>query len=390
MRRGPLIGIILASAALAACLVAVLWRGDARTGQARANSGHAQPQETASATATATATADGTTEGQPAAAPAQTGSETDAAGITVTDITVSGPAAKTGDGGAARSGSNRANPTDAINRVGSVEVPVRRYDPAPAAPGETAAEPWAVLVWAHGGSFVRGGLDMLEADWAARQFAAAGMRVYSVDYILASDTVKAPAPANDVAAVASWVAQAEEAPLVIGGASAGAHLAALAALDRAEAARRGDGEAAAALLLEYPTLHRVQRSDAAIVEATAVLGDRLRFAPDRIAQMYATHLGDFETAGLSAADLVAGEVTSERLALLPPTVIVNAELDDLRASGEEFAEQLAVARVRVVEYTQAGVTHGYLNRPTESAEALASAQQTIDRFVGGVRAAIGE
>src|SRR5690606_27126186 len=42
MRRGPLIGLLAAGAALAACLVAVLWRGDARPGETRA--GAAQPR----------------------------------------------------------------------------------------------------------------------------------------------------------------------------------------------------------------------------------------------------------------------------------------------------------------------------------------------------------
>ncbi|WP_017792827.1 alpha/beta hydrolase [Leucobacter salsicius] len=355
MRRGPLIGVILACAALAACLVAVLWRGDTRPGGARSHADHTQPQAAAVDDVVATYST--------------------ATDSPVTNVIVAGPAA--------RSGATQAQPTGGINRVGSAEIPVRRYDPAG---GE---EPWAVLVWAHGGSFVRGGLDMPEADWTARQFAAAGMRVYSVDYVLASDTVKAPAPANDVAAVARWVARTEDVPLLIGGASAGAHLATLAALDRAEAAAAGEGEAAAALLLEYPTMHRVQRADAAIATATAGLAEGLRFDPDRIEQMYATHLGDAEGAGLDPARLVAGEIAAERLALLPPTVIVNAELDDLRASGEQFAEQLAMARVRVVEYTQAGVAHGYLNRPAESDEALASAQQTIDRFVAGARDALG-
>lgn len=364
MRRGPLIGVVLACAALAACLLALLWRGEARPG-ANAHG------ESASALT-------------PGRAGAKDVSVTD---LAVTDLTVPGPAAQPEVGGGARSGANSTAPQAGINRVGSAVIPVRRYDPAPAVPGGPVA-PWAVLVWAHGGSFVRGGLDMPEADWAARRFAAAGVRVYSVDYGLASDTVKAPAPANDVAAIARWVAQTEEAPLAIGGASAGAHLATLAAIDLAEAAANGDGEAATALLLEYPTLHRVQRPDAAIAEATAGLADRLRFTPDRIAQMYEAHLGDVAGAGFDPSRLVAGEVAPERLTLLPPTVIVNAELDDLRASGEQFAEQLAVAGVRVVEYTQAGVAHGYLNRPGESDAALASAQQTIDRFVAGLRDAV--
>ena len=353
-RRGALIGVILACAALAACLVAVLWRGDARAASA------------------ARATNNALADTKPTA-------KTVTDGITVTDLTVPGPAALAEHDAA----------SGEINRVGSVEIAVRRYDPAPDGPGQ-AAEPWATLVWAHGGSFVRGGLDMPEADWAARQFAAAGMRVYSVDYVLASDTVKAPAPANDVAAVAHWVAQTDDAPLVIGGASAGAHLATFAALDVAEAARASDTRAAHALLLEYPTLHRVQRADAEVAKATAGLPARQRFDPDRIAEMYATHLGEDAGAGGDTSVLVVGEIGPERLALLPPTVIVNAEFDDLRASGEQFAEQLAVAGVRVTEYTQAGTVHGYLNRPAESPETAASARQTIDRFVAGAREAVGE
>nr|WP_245190227.1 alpha/beta hydrolase [Leucobacter exalbidus] len=357
-----MIGVIVGCVALAACLVAVLWRGDARGTAA------AQPTTSLSGATGATGVHDAT--------------GSDASAVTVTNLVVPGPANQVSSSKPSNQDAGAAA-ASGINRVGSAEVPVRRYDPAPATAATT--EPWAVLVWAHGGSFIHGGLDMAEADWAARQFAAAGVRVYSVDYVLASDTVKAPAPANDVAAVASWVARTESAPLLIGGASAGAHLATLAALDRADAALAGDGTAAAALMLEYPTLHRTQRPDAAIARATATLREGLRFDPDRISTMYATHIGEVSDAEAAESELVAGEIAAPRLALLPPTVIVNADIDDLRASGEQFAEQLAVAGVRVLEYTQAGTTHGYLNRPEESAVALASAQQTIDRLVAGAR-----
>ena len=86
------------------------------------------------------------------------------------------------------------------NRMGSAEIPVRVYEPDEA---ELRGDggPWGTIVWAHGGSFVRGTLDWPEADWVWRRFAAAGLRVYSVDYALANDEVKAPAPALDVAAV---------------------------------------------------------------------------------------------------------------------------------------------------------------------------------------------
>lgn len=277
--------------------------------------------------------------------------------VQITDIHVPGPA----DG----------RETAVPNLVGSTSIPVRVYEPE--------GEPWAELVWAHGGSFVRGTLDWPEADWVSRSFAAAGIRVHSVDYVLASDTVHAPAPGNDVAAVLRSVAAESDLPIVIGGASAGGHLAALAALAQAERAATGDGRAAAALILEYPTLHRVQRADTGIAAATATLPEQRRFGAERIADMYTTYLGD------SDAPVVAGELAQQQLALLPPTVIVNADADDLRASGEEFAEQLAVSGVTVIERVQPGTVHGYLNRPEESDQARRDASETINWFVADLR-----
>lgn len=312
-------------------------------------------------------------------------------------------------------------PVGEPNRVGSERVRIRAYEPEL----EPGGKPWATLVWAHGGSFVRGTLDWPEADWVARQFADAGMRVYSVDYVLASDTVKAPAPANDVAAVLDWAAEraGTDSPLVIGGASAGAHLATLAALDRAERTGTAAERPVAALLLQYPTMHRAQRHDTALAAATAALPEQRQFDAARIAEMYAFYLGDSADLGDPAefgdpADLggpgdpgsggagdgqpagsqgetsdpvfavrpeLAGELPPERLALLPPTVMVHADADDLRASGEQFAEQLRAAGVPVREAVQPGTVHGYMNRPDESVRARADAEETIDRFVAELR-----
>ncbi len=284
----------------------------------------------------------------------------------ITDIEVDGPAAGVDPG--------------VPNRLGSDRVRVRAYTPE-LEPGGSA---WATLVWAHGGSFVRGTLDWPEADWVSRQFAEAGVQVYSVDYVLISDTVKAPAPSNDVAAVFQWAASrvAPSSPLVLGGASAGGHLAVLAALAQAEAARDGDGRAADAVLLEYPTLHRVQRPDPALAAATAALPEQRRFDSARIAQMYASYLGD---GAAPSVDAIAGEMPAARLALLPPTTMVHADADELRASGEQFAEQLRAAGVAVTEAIEPGTVHGYLNRPDGSVQARAAAEATIDRFVIALR-----
>ena len=299
-------------------------------------------------------------------------------GVTTRDFTVPGPS---------------AGPVVGVNRVGSEAVPVRQYEPVQ--PDGTPVEPWAELVWAHGGSFRHGGLDMAESHWVAWQFAAAGMRVFAVDYALASDTVKAPAPANDVTAVARWAAEREAgstAPLMIGGASAGAHLATLAALELSgPGVEAAVGPAAhrlpAALLLEYPTLHRTQLAAPEISALTSELAPRLQFDRTRIAEMYDYYLGGAAAAVVSRDGLVAGELAAERLSQLPPVIMVNAEADDLRASGEQFAGQLSVAGVSVTAHTEPGTTHGYLNRGETPADA-AAASRTIERFVAAARALV--
>ena len=55
------------------------------------------------------------------------------------------------------------------------EIPARGYrGPAPAA--------GAALIWAHGGGFIGGDLDMPEAHWVAVELARRGIPVLSIDY----------------------------------------------------------------------------------------------------------------------------------------------------------------------------------------------------------------
>jgi acetyl esterase/lipase len=108
-----------------------------------------------------------------------------------------------------------------------------------------AARPTPGLVWAHGGGFAAGDLDMPEADWVARSLAARGVTVVSVDYRLVGDGCRYPAPSDDVLAAWRWtLAHADELGLdrdrlAIGGASAGANLVAGAVLRLLRPADRG-------------------------------------------------------------------------------------------------------------------------------------------------------
>lgn len=52
------------------------------------------------------------------------------------------------------------------------------------------------------------------------------------------------------------------------------------------------------------------------------------------------------------------------LAGLPPTLVVNADVDDLRPSGEAYAAALVTAGVDVTVNREVGSDHGHLIEPT--------------------------
>ena len=258
---------------------------------------------------------------------------------------------------------------------------VRLYTPeAPTGPG---------LVWAHGGGFAAGDLDMPEADWVSRQFAARGIPVVSIDYALAPVPAGWEAPAHtvdrprvhypiaseEVAFAFAWAVDAGIAPgpWSLGGASAGAGLATGSILRLLH----GDGPRPALAVLAYPTLHAVQD------EHSAELQDLLRahpehagFTPEAIRGMYENYLGGpVDDAEVYA---IPGTATVAQLAGFPPAVIVNDELDALRTSGEAFARVLADAGTDVDISTAPGESHGHLNRADSAAIA------SIDRFAARI------
>ncbi|WP_146952866.1 alpha/beta hydrolase fold domain-containing protein [Cellulomonas soli] len=246
-------------------------------------------------------------------------------------------------------------------------VPVRVYTPA---------EPSGVgFVWAHGGGFTWGDLDMPEAHDVACGLARRGIAVVSVDYhrapvaglwldsgVRPRPGVHAPIPALDVQAAYVWAVSRVPGVDVwaLGGASAGGNLAASTAL------RLGlDGGLRPALVvLAYPTLHAVQPEPSA--ELRAVLAsdpESNEFDAARSAAMYANYVGDGE-ADVFAAPGMAG---ADELRSFPPTLVLNSEADALRASGEAFAAALSDAGVAVELAMEAGARHGHLSRPEEAA-----------------------
>jgi len=262
-------------------------------------------------------------------------------------------------------------------------VPVRVYRPRTPAPA--GGRPG--LVWLHGGAFAFGDLDMPEADATARGVAGrADAVVVSVDYRLCpapaalggsgadrvderGEPVSFPVPHDDCVAAFEAVRERvvelgiDPARLAIGGASAGGCLAAGAALRLAD-----EGRAPWQLLLVYPVLHPVlPEPGPELVEALTTVPPALLFPTEARDQIDRTYLGG------RAATPYAYAGIADDLSGLPPTYVENAQFDVLRASGERFVEQLALAGVDVESHRRDGVPHGHLD-----SVGLAAAAATFD------------
>ena len=224
-------------------------------------------------------------------------------------------------------------------------VPLRLYRPA-----ERQSSP--LLVWLPGGGWV---LDTLAASEStcrrlARETPCA---VAAVRYRLAPEHPFPTALEDAVAAIRWLVAHAAHHALdpgrvVVGGASAGANLAAAVT----QLARTGGDLALAAQVLVYPALARDP-------------GTYSRHAYDDPAFF---GVGDIEwcwshyVPSEDATSPLASPLLAEELAGLPPALVVTAELDPLRDEGELYAERLRLAGVPVECVRFAGVPHGFFSR----------------------------
>jgi acetyl esterase len=248
------------------------------------------------------------------------------------------------------------------------EVPVRSYvGAAPVDPNR------AGLVWAHGGSFAGGSLDMPEADWVARQLAERGITVVSVSYRLApradsedpaappTDGVHFPVASDEIVTAFTWTLEhanelgIDSTLVSLGGASAGANLAAGASLRLRDAG----GVQPRTILLAYPVVHaRLPEPRPELAEKVATLPWEASFPPEITLAMNLNYVGD--EAQLANPYAFPG---GHDLQGLPPTFILNSDRDRLRSSGEAYASELATAGVDVLVLREEGTRHGHLNEP---------------------------
>jgi len=253
------------------------------------------------------------------------------------------------------------------------------------------SSPTRGLVWAHGGAFALGGLDQLESDWVARQIAARGIAVIAVDYQLAptpdwfaaeaggvpvKDGVRFPVASDEV--TAAWTAASGLVPEVdppgwsLGGASAGANLAAGAALRLRD---RG-GPQPASLVLAYGLFHRALPPLTAEIDAKCRYSGGRNFTADDVRLINLNYVGD--PAHLLHPYAFPG---GHDVGGLPPSFLLNSDSDPLRASGQRFASELIEAGNDALVVVEPTTAHGHLDGPAQ-----VGAAQSIERMVAWLSA----
>jgi len=216
----------------------------------------------------------------------------------------------------------------------------------------TAEPSGAGLVWAHGGAFLGGHLDMPEANWVSLELAASGVPVLSIDYTKCLRGVHYPVPSDDV--MSAWEYAVREAEtllggdahsLYLGGASAGATLA-------ASAVRRGSarpGMEPAGLVLVYPALHPNSFQPTQSLETV----------DDRTLEISINYAGS--RAALKNPDAFPGLGDGTGF---PDTMIVACEFDAMRPSAEQFHATLLEAGVNSHYRLELDSDHGHIDEPT--------------------------
>lgn len=226
---------------------------------------------------------------------------------------------------------------------GEPSIPIRVYTPE----GDRVR---AGLLFAHGGGWASGSIEA--ADGHCGDLAAgADIVVVSVDYRLIPEH-PFPAGLDDVSAALRWLAaHADElgvdaARLAIGGESAGANLAAAAAIQ----SRDGGG----------PEL-KLQLFEVAVLDLTDTMTDSRREVleqmPDFAHSLEAVR-DAYVASGADPHDPRVSPLLTPDLSGLPTTLLLAAEVDPVRDDSAAYAERLTAAGVSARSRTFTGIVHG--------------------------------
>lgn len=251
-------------------------------------------------------------------------------------------------------------------------APIRWYDSI-SADGPT-------LLWLHGGGFFRGTPRQPEAHSVAEALARQGVTVATVGYGLAPvpglgwaptrtsrPRGRFPLALDDVLGAYREIGDRSPSGVILGGASAGACLAAaatLAAIDR--------GSDPVGAVFAYGFFHAQH-------PRVPSAGRRSRGHRRFTHAAWAMDVANRNYAGTKA-------MLAERLAFpgghdvsrFPRTLMLGAEHDNMGASGDRFAAELADSGVDIEHHVLPGTSHAFLNHPRQ--KAFADAVSLIARW----------
>ncbi|OUR78079.1 hypothetical protein A9Q83_08810 [Alphaproteobacteria bacterium 46_93_T64] len=252
-------------------------------------------------------------------------------------------------------------------------LPVRLYKPV------DTDNPLPVLVYFHGGGFIRGSIN--SHDGVCRRLAkTGGFAVMSVEYRLAPESVF-PAAVDDAYAALRWAQEygaekgLDTTRVAVGGDSSGGNLATVAAQD----AKRNNTPQPAIQMLIYPITdaHFSAESHKTFSSGYFLTSERMNWYRDN----YLTSSDDRD-------DPRASPFLTEDLEGLAPTLIMTAGFDPLRDEGEEYAQKLKQAGVPVGVIRYEGMLHSFASMNgfiKEADEALKTAAEAVSTAFKGIQ-----
>jgi len=247
-------------------------------------------------------------------------------------------------------------------------IPVRIYTPA-------GSGPFPVVVYYHGGGWVIATIDTYDASARALANAARAVLV-SVEYRKGPEN-RFPAAHDDAFAAYQWVLAnaasigGDPRRVATAGESAGGGL----AVEVAMMAR----DRGVALPLHVLSVYPIADGD---TESPSYVENAMARPLSRAGMQWF-----FRYYPRTPADLRDPRISLVRANLrgLPPTTIVNAQIDPLRSDGEQLATALRAAGVQVEQRTWTGVTHEFFGMGA----VVDKAKEAVQYGAAGLRRGFG-
>jgi acetyl esterase/lipase len=252
--------------------------------------------------------------------------------------------------------------TDRTITTSTGTLAVRVYTP------KSGVGPWPVVVYYHGGGWVIANKDVY--DGGARALSKmANAVVVSVDYRQGPEH-KFPAAHDDAVAAYEWALKnaasikGEPSKVALAGESAGGGL----AIATAIAARDRKLQMPVAVISVYPIAGTDTTTESYVENAEAKPLNRAMMS-----WFFEKYLNGPQDRADVRVNLVAADLHG-----LPPTTIINAQIDPLRSDGETLAKKLEAAGVDVQQKTYDGVTHEFFGMGKVVDNAMAAEQMAAD------------